>query len=160
MTRGAAARMRDYTLTDEFGRKTMFKGQKLVAESTDSSLGNKPQWLEVEVYRTEAGNWVVQRTTRYRIRHANDRCARADGYALAPARRADTYPCRACWVDDVTGGFGQLPRITVDSYTSIPELIASFRTEGKYSALARAILADVAEQDERVDEVWNTVVVP
>jgi hypothetical protein len=153
--------MRDYTLADEFGRNTIFRGQKLVAESTDTALGDKPKWLQVEVYRTEGGNWVVYRATHYRIRHSTDRCIRADGYALAPARRVDTYLCRECGAAGEPGELGQLPRITVDSYSTVDAMIASFRAQdGVFSSLARAILADISEQDERVNAAWNTVFVP
>lgn len=155
--------MQHYALADEFGRTTVFTGEKLVSETTD--IGYKPKWLEVDVYRTEAGNWVVQRANRFRIRHVHNRCSRADGYALAPARSTDTYPCRECAADAplVTGhvGFAQLPRISVDSYSSVEALIASFRAQdGVYSGLSRAVLADLSDQDERVDAAWNTVVVP
>jgi len=154
--------MRDYTLSDEFGRQTKFRGERLVRESTEGEV-HRPRWQEVEVYRTEAGNWVVFRATNYRIRHSHDRCSRADGYALTPARPSDTYPCRECLGSGnaVPGGLGQLSRISVDSYTSVDDLILSFRAQdGVYSALSRAILADLSEQDERVDATWNTVVVP
>lgn len=149
--------MREYRLADEFGRTTIFLGQQLVAESTDSP--DKPKWLEVGVYRTEAGNWVVQRATNYRIRHSDPHCPRADGYALAPARPGDSYLCREC--GGQPGGFGQRSRISVDSYTSVEDLIVSFRAQdGVYSGLSRAVLADLADQDERVDAAWNTVRVP
>lgn len=151
--------MRDYKLADEFGRTTLFRGSKLVSESTDSP--DKPKWLEVEVFRTEGGNWVVYRASSYRIRHAHDRCPRADGYALTRARRSDTYSCRECADGTEGGGFGQLSRVSVDSYSNVEDLIASFRAQdGVYSGLARAVLADLSEQDDRVHQAWNTVVVP
>lgn len=153
--------MRDVTAVDDFGRRTIFKGEKLVQEHTDTLAGNKPQWLEVTVWRTEGGNWVVQRTTHYRIRHAHDRCGRAEGYELVDATKLDTYLCPTCNKNGaLEGGLSQASRITVDKYESVPDLIKSFETEGRYSNLARAILADLSEQDERVDDAWNTVVVP
>jgi hypothetical protein len=149
-------------ITDEFGRQTVFEGELLVEETTDSSTGSKPQWLEVDVWRTEAGNYIVRRTTRYRIRHANENCDRADGYDLAPATPDDTYDCPSCqraWPYDSTG-FRQTSRITVDVYETPQALISGFQSDGRFNNLARAILANISEQDDRVDVLWNKVVVP
>lgn len=153
---------RPYTVTDDFGRRTHFKGNKLAAESTDTADGRKPQWTDINVWRTEAGNFVVQRTTHYRIRHTRDTCSRADGYELIPPTQLDTYPCPTCnKAGALQGGHGQASRIVVESYLTPQDLIDSFKdSQGRYSSLARTILADVAEQDDRVDEIWNNVVVP
>ncbi len=154
---------RSVTITDDFGRRTSFRGNKLIAESTDTAAGTKPQWLDVDVWRTEGGNWVVKRTTHYRVRHTSDTCHRADGYELIPPTHLDTYPCPSCNKASVLeGGLGQASRITVESYRTSQELIDSFKDpkDGKYSNLARTILADLAEQDDRLDELWNNVVVP
>ena len=153
--------MRDTNIVDDFGRRTQFRGEKLVQEHTDTAAGSKPQWVEITVWRTEAGNFVVQRTTHYRVRHANDRCMRADGYELVDATKIDTYLCPVCNKNGVLeGGVSQASRIVVDSYTSVPQLINSFEQDGRFSNLARTILADVAEQDDRVDQAWNTVMIP
>ncbi len=154
--------MRDTVIIDDFGRRTQFRGTKLVDESTDTVAGSKPQWLEIAVWRTEAGNFVVQRHTHYRVRHMRDTCSRAEGYELIPPTKLDTYPCPACNKAGVLeGGCAQASRISVDVYGSPQELIDSFRdAQGRYSQLARTLLADVSEQDDRVDELWNTVVVP
>lgn len=152
--------MIEHIVTDDFGRRTVFTGEPLVSETSDSTFGDKPQWLEVDVWRTQAGNFVVRRTTRYRVRHRHDECARADGYDLTPATESDTYACPYCNRGDAPGGFGQAPRISVDTYTEPESLILGFQNEGRYSNLARAILAELSEQDERVNAAWNTVVVP
>lgn len=154
--------MRDYVVQDDLGRRTQFTGEKLVGESSDSIDADKRSWQEVNVWRTRSGNFVVERQTHYRIRHLSDMCRRADGYELVPATSLDTVPCNVCNPTKVLeGGISQASRITVDAYTTPGELIASFRSsDGKYSNLARLVLADVAEQDERVDEAWNTVTVP
>lgn len=153
--------MREHVVTDDFGRRHRFTGEKLVSESTDSIDNDKPQWLDVNVWRTAAGSFVVERVTHYRIRHTSDRCSRADGYELIPATVLDTYPCPKCNKDGVMeGGCAQADRITVEAYTTPQELIDSFKVQGKYNLLARAVLADVSEQDERVDALWNEVVVP
>lgn len=153
--------MRDYTLVDDFGRRTQFRGEKLVSESTDTLAGNKPQWLDVTVWRTEAGNFVVERKTHYRIRHTRETCPRADGYELIDPTSLDTYPCPTCnKIGLMDGGVGQASRITVEAYQGAAEFIDSFQQDGKYTNLSRAILADVAEQDDLVDEIWNTVRVP
>lgn len=152
--------MKDYTVEDDFGRRTVFVGEHLIdRETTDNTEGTKPQWLEVDVWRTAAGKFVVRRVTKYRINHATDGCPRADGYALSPSRDSDTYLCPSCKGDPVEG-WRQDDRITVDAYDTPQDLILGFANEGRYNNLARAILADISEQDERVDAVWNTVVVP
>lgn len=153
--------MRNFELTDDFGRRTVFQGTKLVGESTDTVAGTKPQWVDVDVFRTSAGNFIVSRTTHYRVRHTSESCSRADGYELTDATVLDTYACPECnRHGSFEGGFAQADRITVDVYKTPDELIRSFEVDGRYSNLARTILADVAEQDDRVDATWNTVVVP
>lgn len=153
--------MNDFTLEDDFGRRTVFTGVQLIDEHTDTSDGRKPQWLEIGVWRTEGGSFVVQRTTCYRIRHARENCPRAEGYDLVEATKEDTYLCPLCNKNgELEGGYAQAARVSVNAYHSPQELIDSFRLDGRYSNLARAILADLSEQDEAVDAAWNTVVVP
>lgn len=153
--------MRPFELSDDFGRRTTFTGTKLAGESTDTASGSKPQWQDVDVYRTQAGKYVVSRTTHYRIRHTSDRCSRAEGYELIDATVLDTYPCASCnTARSMEGGVAQADRINVIAYDTPAELIKSFEADGKYSNLARTILADVSEQDDAVDAAWNTVVVP
>lgn len=156
--------MKHHEIADDFGRRTVFVGEELVDETTDNALTNKPQWLDVTVWRTEAGKFVVRRTTSYRIRHATEDCARAEGYDLAPAGPDDTYPCPTCnkrgAMAGIRDGLAQTPRITVDVYDTPQELIQSFQNDGRYSNLARSILAYLSEKDSRVDAAWNTVVVP
>lgn len=153
--------VREHSITDDFGRRFNFTAQTLISESTDTAAGNKPQWLEVYVWRTEAGSFVVQRTTHYRVRHLHERCTRADGYDLVDATELDSYPCPACnRSGQLCGGFAQASRVNVEVYREPQELIDSFKVNGVYSNLARHILAELAEQDERIDEKWSTVVVP
>lgn len=154
--------MEDFTLVDDFGRRTVFTGVQLVDEHTDTEDGRKPQWVEIGVWRTEGGSFVVQRTTQYRIRHAREACPRADGYELVSAGSDDTYLCPTCnkggSVDDP--GYAQVARVTVEAYHNPQDLIDSFQQDGRYSNLARSILAELSEQDESIDAAWNTVVVP
>lgn len=150
--------MRDHVVTDDFGRRTQFSGEKLVSESTDTAAGTKPQWLDVTVWRTRAGSFIVERVTHYRVRHIDDLCPRAEGYEIIPPTVLDTYACPNCnKAGAVDGGFAQADRITVEVYQTPEELIASFKIDGRFSNLARTILADISEQDERVDLAWNTV---
>lgn len=152
--------MKEHVVTDDFGRRTVFTGEKLIEETTDNADGTKPQWLEVDVWRTQSGNFVVKRTTCYRILHLREDCARAEGYDLVPAT-TEEYPCPSCnKMGLLNEGFAQTPRINVDVYSLPQDLILGFQNEGRFSNLARAILADISEKDERVDAVWNTVVVP
>jgi len=153
--------MDDITLIDDYGRRTLFTGELLVEEHTDTGDGLKPQWAEMSVWRTEGGNYVVQRTTCYRIRHTNPNCRRAEGYTLVEPTEDDTYPCKECNTDMVlVGGYAQDDRVTVDPYQGAQELINGFKTEGRFNNLARSVLADIAEKDEKVDALWNTVFVP
>lgn len=149
----------NHVLTDDFGRQTVFKGTQLVDDHTDTEEGRKPQWLEVTIWRTEAGNFVVRRSTCYRIVHATENCSRADGYVLVPATEEDTYACTTCNKHGALSGFGQAPRISVEVYTSPEELIDSFRSEGRYSHLARSILSELAALDEGIDKAWSVVYV-
>lgn len=153
--------MESFTLVDDFGRRTVFTGVQLVDEHTDTSDGRKPQWIEVGVWRTEGGSFVVCRTTHYRIRHSRDDCPRAEGYDLVEPTEDDTYLCSRCNKGGtLEGGYAQAPRISVDAYHTPQDLIDSFQIDGRHSNLARAILADLSEQDERIGDAWNTVRIP
>lgn len=155
--------MIETVLVDDFGRRTVFNGEKLVEESTDNERSVKPQWVEVDVWRTQAGSFVVQRRTCYRIRHLWEDCHKAEGYELSPATADDTYECLHCTGKGLAQspvGWGQDDRISIDVYDTPQDLILGFQNDGKFSNLARAILADIAEQDAQVDAAWNTVIVP
>lgn len=155
--------MEDFSIYDEFGRCTKFHGDRLINESTDTDVGNKPQWLDLTVWRTASKRWVVRRKTHYRVRHLSERCDRADGYELVPPTELDTYPCGQCnraGSVEPGRGFAQASRVVVEVYTTTPELIESFAKDGKFSNLSRTILSDLAEQDSEVDDLWTTVVVP
>lgn len=152
--------MKDMTLIDDFGRRTVFTGERLVSEHTDTSDERKPQWVEIDVWRTEGGSYIVRTATCYRIRHSSDQCAKAEGYELEPATVDDTYPCPACNKADTPGGLGQLPRTTVEAYRTPQELIESFKQNGSHTNFGRAILAEISDIDDAVDAAWNTVVVP
>lgn len=153
--------MRDFIVIDDFGRRTTFAGEKLISESTDTSDNRKPQWVEVVVWRTKGESFVVQRTTHYRIRHTRDTCTRAEGYDLIDPTHLDTYPCPTCnTAKTLEGGCSQSSRISVEVYYTPEEIISSFRVDGRYNNLSKTILADLSEQDNRVDDAWNTVRVP
>lgn len=152
----------DYSLEDDYGRRTVFTGELLVDEHTDTPDSRKPQWVRVRVWRTEGGAFVVERTTSFRIRHARRNCARAGGYELFDAEAEDTFLCTECNKNGApVGGYAQGDRVTVDVCHTPQDLIANFKADGeRFSNLSRAVLADISNQDSRVDEVWNTVVVP
>lgn len=152
--------MKAMTLTDDYGRSHMFTGELLVSDTTDTDDERKPQWVEIDVWRTEGGSYVVQVATHYRVRHTSVNCSRADGYELAPADSDDTYACPGCNKGDHPGGWGQLSRINVDAYRTPAELIESFKQNGQHTNFGRAILAEISNLDDAVDAAWNTVVIP
>jgi hypothetical protein len=146
------------TLTDDYGRRVVFDGQKLVAETTDTEDSRKPQWVELDIWTTTAGSFVVQRAARYRLVHTSETCPRAEGYDLSEGTA--THPCSVCNTTGSLTGWVQAPRITVDVHKTPEDLIESLRVDGRYTRFARAILADLSELDPRVEKLWNTVVVP
>lgn len=147
----------DFTVTDGFGRRVVFRGENLISDTTDTDDRRKPQWLDIDVWRTEAGSFVVKRAVRHRVVHRRENCPRLDGYDVVPS--SGSYPCAVCNPGGEPG-WGQAPRITVDVYPAPEELIESLKVDGKFTRLSRAILADLSEQDARVDALWNTVEVP
>jgi hypothetical protein len=150
--------MTEINITDEFGKRTVFTGQRLVDEHTDTSDGRKPQWVQISVWRTEAGSFVVRTLTCYRVRHQDKGCRRAEGYDLTKPMSDDTFPCSSCNQDgDLVGGWAQASRMTVEAHHTPQALIDSFQTDGRHSNLARSILADISDEDEGVDALWNTV---
>lgn len=153
--------MEDFTATDSYGRKTVFRGELLVADTTDTEDGRKPQWVDIDIWRTEGGSYVVKKEVRYRLVHARENCSRLDGYTTRAPGDDDTHPCRTCNPEGriVRPGWAQESRETVDVYRTPEELINSLRVEGKHTRLSRTLLADLSELDDRIDAIWNTVVV-
>jgi hypothetical protein len=145
------------TLVDDYGRRVVFEGEQLVGDTTDTSDGRKPQWLDIDIWRTDGGNYVVKRAVRYRVVHASENCARAEGYELVTG--TGSYPCNICNTGKGHSGWVQTPRVTVEVFNSPEEFIESLKVDGRHSRMARAILAEMAEQDTRIDALWNTVIV-
>lgn len=160
-TQGEEAEMDDITAIDSYGRRTVFRGELLVSDTTDTEDGRKPQWLDIDIWRTEGGSYVVKKAVHYRLLHARQDCSRLDGYSTRRPGPDDTHLCRTCNPQGlaVSTGWAQAERVTVDVYRLPEELIASLRVEGKYTRLSRTLLADLSELDDRIDRLWNTVVV-
>ena len=151
--------MQAFTITDTFGRRTQFTGEHLVGDSTNTD--SKPQWMDIDVWRTESGNFVIRRSTRYRVRHQLPSCPRLDGFEQRTPTAADNYPCTVCNKDGIlAGGWTQVDRTVVDAYRSPALLVDSFRINDRFTGLSRSLLADISEMDARVDDLWNTVQVP
>ena len=153
--------MTDIEVYDSFGRRTVFRGDQLVSDTTDTDDRRKPQWLDIDIWRTEGGSFVVKKAVQYRLVHATRGCRRAEGYDLRPAGRGDTHPCPACTPEALppAGGWAQQPRVMVDAYRTPEDLIESLKVDGKFTRLSRALLADLSDADERINALWNTVVV-
>lgn len=153
----------DKVFEDEYGKRTIFRGRMLAHATTDAE--GKPQWAELEVWRTEAGAYVVQRKTSYRYRHLTDSCPRL-GLNLLPrqATEGDTYPCPKCNPNGMVEpgrGYGVQERMAVDIARTPADLIRLLANgDGTYSGFVRATLADVCEQDKRVANLWLEEVVP
>lgn len=155
----------EVVLTDEYGKRTRFRGTRLVSETTDTETGEKPQWAEFDVWKTQAGSFVIHRITNYRVRHLSDRCRRL-GANLLPRTptETDTSPCPACNPNNVIEpgrGYGVEPRSAVDVAKNPSELIRMLASsDGSYSGLARTILAEISEQDSAVADLWMEEVIP
>ena len=147
-------------VTDSYGRRTVFQGSLLISDTTDTDDERKPQWLDIDIWRTQGGSYVVQKAVRYRVAHAIATCGRLGGYEIRDATEADTFHCPGCNPSgNLHSSWGQEPRIAVDVYSSPEQLIESLKVDGKLTRLSRVLLADLSEQDGRIDELWNTVVV-
>lgn len=153
--------MDDVTAVDSYGRRTVFRGELLVSDTTDTDDGRKPQWLDIDIWRTEGGSYVVKKAVQYRVAHDRENCARLDGYTLRTASLDDTFACPTCSSGGVPaiGGWAQEARVTVDVYREPEQLIESLKVDGKWTRLSRTLLADLSEQDDAIDRLWNTVVV-
>lgn len=142
-------------LEDEYGRRTKFSGTKLISESTDTSDREKPQWAEIEVWSTEGGAYVVTRATHYRTFHLASNCSKL-GIAV-PSQPKDIIPCKRCnRIGLVESGryFGNMSRRNVDVIDTPGELIEHLKVEGTHTGFAKAILADLSEQDDRIKDLW------
>jgi hypothetical protein len=155
--------MEDKVFEDEYGKRTKFRGRMLAHATTDAA--DKPQWAELEVWRTEAGAYVVQRKTLYRYRHLTEACPRLGLNLLSrQATELDTYPCPRCNPQgeiEPGKGYGVQDRSAVDIARTPADLIRLLaNSNGTYSGFVRATLADISEQDRKVANLWLEEVVP
>lgn len=151
--------MTDQTLIDDQGRSTTFTGELLLSTSTDDPV--KPKWVDIEVWRTSAGNWIVRRATHYRVNHASEYCENTRGQEVEQTIRGDiTLGCSRCGGKPGANGWRAVSRIAVDAYLSTKELVGSFKRDGVYTQLGRNILGDLSRLDDRVWELWMDTVVP
>lgn len=147
------------TLVDDQGRVTLFDGDLLLSTSTDDPV--KPKWVDIEVWRTNGGNWVVRRATHHRLNHASEYCESTRGQEVEQTDPDDvTLGCSRCGGQPGTIGWRIVSRITVDTYMSTKELVESFKRDGVYSQLGRTILSDLSRLDNRVWALWMETVVP
>lgn len=153
--------MSQITAVDSYGRKTVFAGERLIADTTDTEDGRKPQWLDIDIWRTEGGAFVVQRAINYRVVHIRQGCPKLEGYDTRTPGSDDTVACKTCNPEGaiVNHTWAQQSRVTVDVYREPQELIESLKVKGEYTRLSRSLLADLSDQDERIEALWNTVVV-
>lgn len=146
------------TLVDSFGRKTIFEGTELVKNSSDN--GRKPSWIEVTVWKTGAGNYVVLRITKYRVTHASATCEKAEGFDLVEAGEEDSYNCLTCNRNGTINdpGWAQADRVHVNSYRSPQALAEGFQErDGSYSNFSSSILSFLAKKDKGIDRAWSVV---
>lgn len=155
--------MKDINIVDDYGRRTSFRGEELVHDSTDTGI--KPQYTEVTVWRTEGGKYVVLRQTRYRVRHLRPDCRRAtqEGGVLRSPMETDDFPCVTCNKrGDLTHGLGygqeyrsnltvyDTPQLLIDGLASV-----NVQTGVKhYSHFMQSVLADISEADPVVEALW------
>ena len=150
----------DVTVHDSYGRRTVFKGEKLVSDTTDTDDNRKPRWIDIDIWRTEGGSYVVRRATHYGLVHASKSCLKLDGYEIRQPDADDVHACNSCNSSgQLTGGWAQASRITVDVYRTPGELIESMKFKGEHTRLSQSLLAELSAQDERINALWNTVVV-
>lgn len=150
-------------VTDGFGRRVAFTGEHLLSETTDTPDERKPQWLDIDVWRTERGAFVVRRSVEHRVSHRDRNCVKLRGYDIVTTTpEDDPLPCKTCSPDGTMASvlWGAEARITVDVYKTPEELIDGMQVEGQWTRLSRAVLAEIAKKDERVDVLWNNVEVP
>lgn len=151
--------MDEVTVTDDFGRRTVFTGELLIEDTTDSDEGDKPQWMDIDVWRTAAGSFVVRKTVCYRVVHASASCGKLDGYQSKPSTEDDTYPCAICNKQGATTGWAQADRTEIGVHSTPEALIEGLKFKGDFTRLSRQVLADLSRADKRVDALWNTVIV-
>lgn len=151
-----------FRLLDEYGQATNFNGEKLLSDTTDD--GRKRSFVDMTIYRTHAGAYIVHRVIRYRIRHLSDRCSNlGDNLMPRDATDDDTVPCGRCNPNRVEdGGFGVEDRSQVLIATTparLAEVLADHNT-GVHSGFSRAMLADLSDIDPAIAAVWMEVTVP
>jgi hypothetical protein len=150
------------TLVDEYGKRTNFMGKLLASESSEEP--QKPHWAEVSIWMTAKCQYVVERKTRYRIRHLDESCGRImPNQITRTATEGDTYPCPRCnrrGIIEPGQGYGIQDRIAVDVARDAGALIDLMaNTDGTHSGFAKEMLAAVSEQDNSVHKLWMEVTV-
>lgn len=152
--------MTQFELVDDYGQVTRFDGELLVQETSDTEDERKPQYTDIDVWRTSRGNFVVLRQVHYRYRHASRGCERLDGnITLREPRPTDTYSCPKCnplRVLEPGMGYGMASRKDVDIYPTAGHLIKSMeQPNGSYSGLSKSILSELSTKDDDIKNTWS-----
>lgn len=146
--------MTEHRIVDEFNRTHVFQGEELLSETSDD--GRRPRWVDMTVWRTPAGKYVVLEETSFRVRHLNPSCSRARGYDLVPADDEDCAACPECNPAGLMAtGWAQQSRTNIVIHDSAAAFVNSINA----NKFTRYCMSKLAEVDERISSLWSIVVV-
>lgn len=145
-------------------RTLKFEGNKLSQSS--SRLGNRPRWVEFELFRTPKGQYVLARAGLSVYYHSSD-CPTVTRNKLSAVNDSeislDSVPCPECRPSrlDVEGLFPETPRYWAQVSETAQGVVASLM---KYddngteylTNVARRLLEDASENDENIAEAFYT----
>jgi hypothetical protein len=86
----------EYRIPDQVRRTAVFTGRHLAHSDSIRHGNDPPRWVEMDLYRTDAGTYVLDRAGHSRVYHVFD--GPCDRGVRVPARRLrpDAVPCPDC----------------------------------------------------------------
>lgn len=144
-------------------RKLKFDGV-LLAFSTSYRSGAK-RWVEFSLYRTEGGHYVLSRTGETTMYHLPScTIAHRNGLHGTPraALRPDSVPCEVCSPDRSESDeiMQEVPRYwaqVCDTSEAVVDSLYQYDAAGSryLTVVARRLLEEAAEMDERVGDAYR-----
>lgn len=153
--------MQQYSVKDGT-RELRFTGTRLSASS--SRIGDKPRWVEFELYVTQKGSYVLSRVGKSIYYHGDD-CYTVTRNRLSAVDESDlaveAIPCPECKPARINpeGVYPETPRYWAQSSDSPQGVIASLmqydENQTEYlTNVARRLLEDASEVDARISDAF------
>jgi hypothetical protein len=158
--------MKRYELQDGAERLVRFTGDHLTHVTSDD--GERLRWLDLDIYRTQAGKYIVHQVGRTSVYHALDSECTPKAFEQVKVLnlRDDVEPCPVCLSqgDDLDLSEvrmeSDLYRVVIhNTARNLVDALENTNAEGRryYSKIVRNALIAASEHDEQIRDAFLVI---